>query len=324
MANAYTGGASGAAWDLLTETAYDRAVEWYLRDEPQWRQVIDKRPAEQAMPGDVVTLTLHNTALGLATSPLTETVDPDAVALPAPTRVQVTLQEWGNAAIGTLRLRETAFTKPDAEIAHHIGLNMVDSLDSIVRSVADAGTNILWVNGGAMKTTGGADASVATTDLLTRNPATAAVKLLQRAKVQTKQAGKYVAIINPDVAFDVQAENSATAWVAPHTYGGDTAAIYSGAVGDFQGARYIETTRTTKTQDGAGTSPNQAEVYSTYYFGRQALVEASAVDPHVVIGPQTDKLKRFFPIGWYCLAGWSIYRPQALVTVRTSSSLAGL
>jgi N4-gp56 family major capsid protein len=320
MANAFTGGASGAAWDLLTETAYDRAVEYYLRDEPQWRQLIDKRPVDQAMPGDVVTLTLHNPFAALATSPLTETVDPDAVAAPAPTRVQVTLQEWGNAALTTLRLQETAFTKPDAEIAELIGRNMYDSVDTIVRSVADAGTNILWVNGGAMKTTGGADASVAATDLLTRNPATAAVKLLQRAKVLPKQAGKYVAVIHPDVAFDLQAENTATAWNAPHVYGTDTAEIYSGAVGDFQGARYIETTRTTINSDGV----SSGKVYSTYYFGKQALVEASAVDPHIVIGPQTDKLKRFFPIGWYGLAGWSIYRPQSLVQVRTCSSIAGL
>lgn len=322
MANAFTGGASGAAWDLVTETAFDRAVEYYLRDEPQWRQLIDKKPVDQAMPGDVVTLTLHNPFAALATSPLTETVDPDAVAAAAPTRVQVTLQEWGNAALTTLRLRETAFTKPDQEMAELIGRNMYDSIDAIVRAVADAGTNILWVNGGVMKTTGGSNAAVIATDTLTRNPATAAVKLLQRAKVLPKQAGKYVSVIHPDVAFDLQAENSATAWVAPHVYGTDTAEIYSGAVGDFQGARYIETTRTTITTDGD--SGDGDKVYSTYYFGRQALVEATCEDPHIVIGPQTDKLKRFFPIGWYALAGWSIYRPQALVTVRTCSSLATL
>ena len=319
MANAFTGGAGGAAWDLLTETAYDRAVEYYLRDEPQWRQLIDKKPADQAMPGDVVTLTLHNAFASLATTPLTETVDPDAVAAPAPTRVQVTLQEWGNAAITTLRLKETAFTKPDAEIAELIGRNMYDSVDSIVKSVADAGTNILWVNGGTMKTAGGADGSVVATDLLTRNPATAAVKLLQRAKVMPKQNGRYIAVIHPDTAFDLQAENAATSWNSPHIYQ-DTAEIYSGAVGDFQGARYIETTRTTIQTDGSA----GGKVYSTYFFGKQALVEATAVDPHIVIGPQTDKLKRFFPIGWYSLAGWSIYRPTALVQVRTCTSIAGL
>lgn len=321
MANAFTGGASGAAWDLLTETAYDRAVDFYLRDEPQWRQLIDKRPVNQAMPGDVVTLTLHNQFAALATSALTETVDPDAIAAAAPTRVSVTLQEWGAAALTTLRLKELAFTRPDEEIAKLIGFHMYDSIDAIVRAVADASTNVLWVNGGEPKTSGGADASVATTDIMTRNPATIAVKLLERKKVMRKVDNKYLAVIHPDVAFDLQAENSATAWNAPHVYGTDTENIYSGVVGDFQGARYIETTRTTiDAAAGTGGKP----VYSTYYFGQQALVEASVEDPHIVIGPQTDKLKRFFPIGWYALAGWSLYRPEALVKVRTSSSIAGL
>lgn len=324
MANAFTGGASGAAWDLLVETAFDRKVEYYLRDEPQWQQVIDKRPAQQAMPGDVVTLTLHNAFASLATSPLTETVDPDAVAAPAPTRVQVSLSEWGNAAITTLRLRELGFTAPDSEIAELVGRNMYDSVDSIIKAVADAGTNLLWVNGGILQTanttTPGTDVQVVTTDLLTRAPAVAAVKLLQRAKVLPKQAGKYVSMIHPDVAYDLQAENSATAWTGPHIYGTDTANIYSGAVGDYQGARFLETTRTTITKTGA----SSGSVYSTYFFGQQALVEVAAQQPHIVIGPMVDKLKRFYPIGWYALAGWAIYRPQALVTVRTSSSITKL
>ena len=319
MANAFTGGASGAAWDLLTETAYDRAVEYYLRDEPQWLQLIDKHPVQQAMPGDVVTLTLHNPFASLATSPLTETVDPDAVAAVAPTRVNVTLNEYGNAAITTLRLRELGFTNPDAEIAELIGRNMYDSVDSVVKAVADAGTNLLYVNGGVMKTSGGAVNSVVATDLLTRNPATAAVKLLQRAKVMPKMGNAYLSVIHPDVAYDLQAENTATAWNAPHTVGGDTSNIYTGVIGTFQGANYVETTRCTI---AANSVP--VNVYNTYFFGRQALVSASVQDPHIVIGPQTDKLKRFFPIGWDMFAGFAIYRPQALVTVKTASSIGAL
>lgn len=319
MANAFTGGASGAAWDLLVETAYDRAVDYYLNDEPQWRQVIDKRPVAQAMPGDTVTLTLHN-ALGLATTPLTETVDPDAVAAPAPTRINVTLNEWGNVSLGTHRLFKTGFTKPDQELATLLGMNMIDSMDAIVRSVADAGTNLVWVNGGVTKTTGGANASVAATDLLTRTPATAAVKLLRRNKVRPKVGNLYAALIHPDVSFDLQAENSATAWNSPHTVGTDTANIYTGTVGDFQGARYVETTRCNITTDGAASG----KVYSTYYLGAQALVEAAVEAPHTVVGPVTDKLKRFFPIGWYALSGYAIYRVKALETVRTASSIAGL
>lgn len=324
MANAFTGGASGAAWDLLTETAYDRAVEYYLRDEPQWLNVIDTHPVAPAMPGEVITMTLHNPIANLATTPLTETVDPDAVALVAPSRVLITMQEWGNATLSTLRLRELAFTKPDTEKVELLGRNMYDSMDAIVQAVADAGTNVLHENSGVLTTQNsgspGTDVLTTTTDLLQRKAATTAVAVLRRNKVWTKQAGKYVSIIHSDVAFDLQAENSQSAWNAPHTLGGDTEAIYSGTIGDFMGARYIETTRCNITTGAA----SGAKLYSTYYFGRQALVSAVDIAPHIVVGPQVDKLKRFFPLGWYALAGFSIYRPQALLTVKTQSSISTL
>lgn len=320
MANAFTAGASGANWDLLVETAYDRAVDYYLRDQPQWRPLIDKRPERQAMPGDTVTLTIHNTALALATTPLTETVDPDAVAPAAPTRVQVVINEYGNASLATLRLNKLAFTNPDQELAELIGRNMYDTIDALIRAVADTSTNILRMNGGVMKTTGGTDVAITTTDLLVRNPATVGVKLLQRKKVMPKVGELYLSIVHPDAAYDLQAESSATSWNAPHTVGGDTANIYRGNIGDFQGSRYIQTTRTTITGTGAG----GINVYSTYTFGRQALVEASVVDPHVVVGPQVDKLKRFFPLGWHAMAGWGLYRPEAMVITKTASSIGAL
>jgi N4-gp56 family major capsid protein len=321
MANVLTGGGSGQPWDLLVETAYDRQVEYYLRDMPLWRQVIDKKPGQQAMPGDTVTLSLHNPFAALATTPLTETTDPDSVPAVAPTRVNVVMNEYGNAAIATLRLTTLGFTKPDAEMAQLIGFNMADSIDAIIRAVADAGTNLLFVNSGLLKTATGTGNGVLGTDIMSRAPATVAVKLLQRAKVQPKQNNRFVGIIHPDVAYDLQAETTATAWNAPHTVGTDTEAIYSGVVGDYQGARYVETTRCTI---AANTATPVVNLYSTYYFGKQALVEATAIEPHIIVGPQTDKLKRFFPLGWYCLFGNSIYRPTALVTVKTASSIAAL
>lgn len=320
MVNAYTGGASGAAWDNLVEAAFDRVVEWQLRDAPQWRQLIDKRPINQAMPGDTVTMTLQNDFTAHATTPLTETVDPDSVAAPAPTRVVVTLNEYGNAAISTLRLRDLGFTKPDQELAMGIGRNMYDTMDDLVRAIADAGTNIIHSNSGTLSTSGGTDVLTTTTDLMNRKASVTAVSLLRRNKIQPRIGQNYAAVIHPDVAFDLQAENSATAWVAPHVYGTDTGAMYSGVVGDFMGASFIETTRTALPT----TAASSAKLYSTYFMGRQAIAEALVEEPHIVVGPQVDKLKRFFPIGWYALAGWALYRPTALLTVKTQSSISAL
>jgi N4-gp56 family major capsid protein len=324
MATTYTGITGGTTvqtpnFDLLTQTAYDRAVAWYLNDVPQWRAIVDKRPVNQAMPGDVVTFSIHN-QLTLPTSAaaitLSEQDDPDATSHPAPTQVNVSLAEYGKAVIGTLRLQQTAFNQPLADLARSIAYHMSDSIDTLVRLIADTSTNLLWVNAGAVKMTGGADNSVVATDLLLRAPATVSVKRLRSNKVTPREGNDYIALIHPDVSYDLQAENSATAWVGPHVYGTDTAAVYAGEVGRFQGARYIETTRT---RIQANSVP--VNVYSTYYFGREAIAEATAVEPHVVIGPQVDKLRRFNPIGWYSLQGWGLYRPKSMLTARTASSI---
>ena len=51
------------------------------------------------------------------------------------------------------------------------------------------------------------------------------------------------------------------------------------------------------------------------------ITEAVAEEFHVVIGPVVDKLMRARPLGWYGVAGWNLYRQEALYRVETSSSI---
>ena len=65
------------------------------------------------------------------------------------------------------------------------------------------------------------------------------------------------------------------------------------------------------------------EVFSTILCGKQALAEAVAQEPGVVIGNVTDRLMRFRPIGWYGVLGFARYREEALFRIETSSSISG-
>ena len=65
-----------------------------------------------------------------------------------------------------------------------------------------------------------------------------------------------------------------------------------------------------------------AAVYRTILAGKQALAEAVAQEPSVVVGPVVDKLMRFRPIGWYGVLGFSRYREQALYRIETGSSIS--
>ena len=66
------------------------------------------------------------------------------------------------------------------------------------------------------------------------------------------------------------------------------------------------------------------EVFSTLLCGKQALAEAVAQEPGVVIGNVTDRLMRFRPIGWYGVLGFARYREAALYRIESGSSIAAL
>ncbi len=315
MADAFTDTSAGS-WTLIVETAYDRKVDFELRSMPLFRAVIDKHPEQQAMPGDVVVLTLHND-LPVSVTPLVETVDPDAIAAPPPTRVTITLEEYGTPTIQTIRLRKLAFTSPEMELVELIARNQADTIDLLVKNKLDTGTNVLRRISGTL-TAPGARTGVTSTDVFNDSVARAARTIMARNKAMPKLGDRFLAYAHPDVVHDIMADAGATAWAAPHT-AVDTGAIYAGEVGTYQGITYVETTRCEPfVNAGAG---GTVEVFPTYFFGRQAIAEVSCIEPHVVIGPQVDSLRRFFPLGWHALMGWGLYRPEALLRVETASSL---
>jgi hypothetical protein len=63
-------------------------------------------------------------------------------------------------------------------------------------------------------------------------------------------------------------------------------------------------------------------VFDTIVAGKQAMAQAVAEEPHVVIGNVTDKLMRFRPMGWYGVLGFAIYRDEALYRIESGSSIA--
>jgi hypothetical protein len=61
--------------------------------------------------------------------------------------------------------------------------------------------------------------------------------------------------------------------------------------------------------------------YRTIIAGKQALAEAVAQEPNVIIGPVVDRLMRFRPIGWYGVLGFARYREAAMYRIESSSSI---
>jgi len=314
VANAYTG---TAAFANLVQAAYDRLVEFSLRAQPLHREVADKRPAQQNMPGSSVTFEIYND-LATATSTLTETVDPDAVAIGNPSTISVTLAEYGNAVLRTRLLNLFSFSDVDPAIANIVAFNMVDSIDAVVLAVLVGGTNVIREQAGSMVLSGGANGSIASTDLIRSRDIFAAVAKLRAGKALPRKGSLYWAAIHPEVSYDLRTGSNGndTQWLNPHQYSAP-GSIWAGEIGQYGGAYFVETPRAFQDTTGSGST----RVFYTLLAGQQALAEALADEFHVVVGPVVDKLMRSRPLGWYGVAGWSIFRQAALYQIRTTSSI---
>jgi len=397
MANAFVstgasslGGTSGSAG--LVQAAYDRLLEFALRSEPLIRSVADKTPARQSIPGSTVTLQRY-VDLAANTTALTETTDPDAVAMSTPTNVNITLAEYGNSVLVTRALELFSLADVDPAIANIIAFNLADSIDSIAMTTLRGGTYKIF--GGNATSTATVDAS----DTLDSADVRKVVAKLRSAKAVGRKGSLYWTGIHPEVSHDLRAESSSgQGWLLPNQYGSSQDRIWAGEIGNYEGAYYIESARMFSSKAGAdqtalatasavsgvsgaftivaanaafggraevgdkisgtnvGTSAKitaisvgatnttftvdvansgtvgtntltvtpVTRVFNTIVCGQQAMAQAVAEEPHVVIGPVVDKLMRHRPMGWYGVLGFARYREEALYRIETGSSIAAL
>lgn len=310
---AYT---STSAVSGLVKAAYDRYVEFALRSQPLMRSLADKRPVQQAMPGSSVVFSIYND-LAPVTSTLTETTDPDAVALSDVSTVSVTLNERGNTVLQTRKLGEFAFSDIDPAIANIVAFNMADSLDQVVNAVLIGGTNVEYATGGS--TTPTSTATVAAEDTITSADIRKVVAKLRANKAVPREGNLYAAYAHPEVTHDLRAESGSGSFDDIRKYTeGNVGNILGGVVGVMHGAYFVETPRAYTDTDGASST----KVYRTILAGQQALAEAVAVEPGIVIGPVVDRLMRFRPVGWFGLLGHARFREAALYRIESSSSIA--
>ena len=298
----------------LVQKAYDRLVEFALRSQPLLRSVADKRPARQSMPGSSVVFQIYND-MSKATTALSEQVDPDSVAIGAPTAVTVTLNEYGNAVLTTRKLQLMSLADVDPAIANIVAFNMADSIDEIVQTELRGGTNVIYASN-ASGTRATATTNVTGSHTLKAADIRLAVAKLRAGKAVARKGSLYWCAIHPEVSHDLRAETGSASWRLPHEYQSNDA-IWAGEIGTFEGAYFIESPRLYNATDGG----SSARVFRTLLAGQQALAEAVAEEPHVVIGNVTDKLMRLRPIGWYGVLGFKRYREEALYRIESSSSI---
>ncbi len=276
------GGTTGAVDEMsVVKATFDKIINWRLRFEPMYQKFATVRPVrEAAYPGSTVTLFRTGAAgLELAKTPLSEYSDPDAMALPGlEDKLDVTVNEYGNATVVTQRLKRFSWTTIDPMQAEYVGRNMRDTVDAIYMEAVYGDTGG-WLGAGfrQAQTTGadtieltgsgtmGADKMFDLTlasygPLMTDDskrggevgagsaPLTAShvrriVAHFRSLGVRPMADGYYVALVTPEVALQLRedsADEGANGWRYPHLDGSWNGNILNGTVGIFEGVRFIE------------------------------------------------------------------------------------
>lgn len=313
MADVFTGASSAAGSGQLTNqvlTAYNRSAYFALRSNVVFDQFATVKAGNLTSPGNPVRFNLWDD-MSVATTALSETVDVDARGLSDST-VTVTPAEYGDAVLLTIRLRTDDFLIGfDSDVADLLNYGMVNTLDKLaVTAIDGAGTEVIHTN------------ATAETDIIAADDLTVALVRQQRAKLDGSSVlpwdgSSFAGVIHPDVSYDLKSETGDGSWTATAQYS-DASRIWNGEIGTFDGVRFIVTPRAT-ISDGGGSGT--VDTYSSYFFGKEFLAKAESIPPHMVLGPVTDKLMRFQPLGWHFYLGYSGFRSAALRRVITASTI---
>lgn len=289
--------------------AYDRRAFMALREDAVFKQYARVKPSKQTSPGSSVSF-LFWSDLTSATTPLSETVDVDAVGL-SDSVVTVTPKEHGNSVLVTIKVRAQTFSLGfDAEVADIVAQNMLDSVEDLAEIALSAGgTEVIHPDATA-------ETDIVAADTLDVAEVRKQVAKLRGAKVRPSSGRNYDVILHPDVAYDVMSDTAGGAWQdLKHT---DSGPLRIGKIGQFAGANFIENSRAkVNTDGGSGT----VDTYTTYVLGAEAFGMAEDIPLHIQPGPVTDRLMRFMPLGWYGLFAFKVIRSAALRRVLTASSI---
>ena len=291
--------------------AYDLAVYPALRPELIFDQFATVRATNTTHRGGSVRFSFVDD-ITEQTTPLLENIDVDSVVLTSKA-LTVNMREYGTAVTNTALIRGTSMISLDPLIAERVGYNAGLSIDTLCRTALDQTT--VTYDDGTTATIG----SIGTTSTpLSGATLRQGVARLRAANVRPLRGGNYVAVISPYQAQQLMSETTDTGFRWMVGYAGGTSAagnsIFMGEVGTYEGVRLVVNNHLTNQGQG-------------YLMGAEALAKAFSTapgfggNPKTVVSPVVDKLRRFASVGWYHLVGYSIFRAEALLQIKTQATL---
>ena len=309
--------------DLSPEmkTFYDKALLYAAQAQLVHHQFGQKRPIPKN--GGKTIEFRKFTPLAKALTPLTEGVTPAGNQLDV-TAITATVSQYGDFIALSDVLELTAIDNVVLETTKLLGDQAGLTMDTIVRDILVAGTNVMYAP--KINASTGAETPVVSRANLDAT-AVLTVDLVQQVVARLRAVntprinGSYVAIIHPFAEYDIMRDPE---WIDPHKYK-DTTNLYEGEIGMISGIRFVESTEA-KIWRGTG-CPTNLSVFGTLFFGENAYgvtdVEGGGLQTIVKqkgSAGTADPLDQRSSVGWKAIETAEILMQPYMIRVEHCSS----
>lgn len=245
------------------------------------------------------------------TSALTEGTDPTPSGLSA-TLISATISQYGNFEQVTDILSLTSIDNSIASAVDLLAYEAALSIDTVIRNIAVAGTAAIYASGVANRT------SIAQSNVATVADVRKAVRTLKGQNAKPQSGGTYMAVIHPDVEYDLQGDSNWVTAVSYTTTGVDR--IYNGEVGKLYGVRFLNTTQAPILTNSGSAG---VEVYQSMFFGQEAfgVSELQGLSTFVDSPSPRSALRLYSDVGWKAGFTAKILNDNFMVRLESAASL---
>ena len=266
--------------------------------------------------------------LAKALTPLTEGVTPNGNSLNV-TSITATVSQYGDFISQSDILELTALDNTILEATKLLGKQAGLTLDTVVRNIINAGTNVTYcpkLAAGGTETAVTSRANLDTTAKLTVDVVQQVVAKLRAQNAPTIN-GDYVAIIHPYVAYDIMRDSE---WIDAHKYASPEN-LYAGEIGKISGVRFVQSTEAKIWRDNtcpaqSGATPAYYGVFSTLFLGDGAygVTEITGGGLQTIVKQKgsagtADPLDQRSSIGWKAIKTAEILVQNYMVRVESCS-----
>lgn len=250
---------------------------------------------------------------------LTEGVTPDGKKLKVG-KIEATVAQYGDYVTLTDVLMLSAIDNNIVVATKKIGKQGGMTMDTVVRNVVHAGTNVQYYDESVNSRDAISDSMKLNVDCIRR-----AVRTLKAANADPREDNYFVGIIHPHVSYDLMSD---PAWEAVKNY--DPEDWYRGEIGRIAGVRFVESTEAPifvkAGANNAGDSQKQ-DVYSTLIIGADAygVVDVAGGGIEILVkqlgsAGSADPLDQRSTVGWKATQTAVILNQDAMVRIETAST----